>query len=62
MSEGRETIFEFIRLGGAVKVCAIDPETGIEAAIVADPAAGEEALTRLAQQKLDYVLAKRKAG
>lgn len=54
-----EVIFEFIRIGGAVKVTAIDPATGIEASIVGDPAVGETALKRLAQRKLDYVLAKR---
>ena len=58
MGEEREVIFEFIRVGGAVKVTAVDPATGTEAIIVGDPAAGEPALKRLARQKLDYVLAK----
>jgi hypothetical protein len=58
MAAERETIFEFIRIGASVKVTAVDPETGIEAIIVGDPAAGEAALKRLARQKLDYVLAK----
>lgn len=58
MAEERETIFEFVRVGGAVKVTAVDPATGAEASIVGDPAAGEAALKRLARQKLDYVLAK----
>jgi hypothetical protein len=58
MGAGRETIFEFIRIGATVKVTAVDPATGTEAIIVGDPAAGEEALKRLARQKLDYVLAK----
>jgi len=58
MAEERETIFEFVRVGAALKVTAIDPATGTEAAIVGDPAAGEAALKRLARQKLDYVLAK----
>jgi hypothetical protein len=58
MAAERETIFEFIRIGASVKVTAIDPVTGIEAIIVGDVAAGEEALRRLARQKLDYVLAK----
>ena len=58
MAEERETIFEFVRVGAALKVTAIDPATGTEASIVGDPAAGEAALKRLARQKLDYVLAK----
>lgn len=58
MAAERETIFEFIRIGATVKVTAVDAGTGVEACIVGDPAAGEAALKRLAQQKLDYVLAK----
>jgi hypothetical protein len=59
MAGEREVIFEFVRVGAAVKVCAVDAETGIEASIVGDPAASEAELKRLARQKLDYVLAKR---
>lgn len=59
LSGEREVIFEFIQLGGAVKVTALDTASGIEASIVGDPAAGEAALKRLALKKLDYVLAKR---
>lgn len=59
MGEGREVIFEFQRIGGAVKVTAVDAATGIEASIVGDPAAGEAALKRVARQKLDYVIARR---
>jgi len=59
MAEEREIIFEFVHVGAAVKVTAVDPATGTEATIVGDPAAGEAALRRLARQKLDYVLAKR---
>ncbi len=55
---GREVIFEFQRVGGAVKVTAVDAATGIEATIVGDPAAGEAALKRIARQKLDYVMAR----
>jgi hypothetical protein len=58
MTEERETIFEFLRVGVGVKVTAVDPETGTEVSIVGDPSAGETALKRLARQKLDYVLAK----
>ena len=55
----REVIFEFLRVGGVVKVTAVDAATGTEATIVGDPGAGEAALKRLAKQKLDYVMAKR---
>jgi len=60
VGEEREIIFEFVQVGASVKVTAVDPASGIEAVIVGDPAAGEAALKRLARQKLDYVLARRK--
>jgi hypothetical protein len=62
MAGAGETIFEIIRIGSAVKVTAIDASTGTEAVIVGDPAASESQLKRLAQQKLDYVLSKRRGG
>jgi hypothetical protein len=55
MSE-REVIFEFVRVGGAIKVTAVDAASGVEATMVGDPAAGEATLKRLARQKLEYVL------
>jgi uncharacterized protein DUF6898 len=55
----REVIFEFLRIGGAVKVTAVDAATGTEATIVGDPAAGETALKRIAKRKLDYVMARK---
>jgi hypothetical protein len=58
MAGEREVIFEFLHVGTAVKVTAVDVATGIEASIVGDPAAGETALKRLARQKLEYVRAK----
>lgn len=62
MAGEREIIFEFIRIGTSVKVTAVDAATGTEAIIVGDPAAGEDALKRLARQKLDYVLARGAPG
>ena len=59
MSDEREVIYEFIQIGGSVKVTAVDTLTGIEVSIVGDPAAGETALKQVAQRKLDWVLAKR---
>jgi len=58
MAGEREIIFEFLRVGAAVKVTAVDVATGIEASIVGDPAAGETALKQLARQKLEHVRAK----
>ena len=59
MGGEREVIFEFRRVGSAVKVSAVDVATGTEVSIVGDPAVGEAALQRLARRKLDYVLARR---
>jgi hypothetical protein len=56
---GEGFIIEFHRVGGAVKVTAVDPQTGIEATIVGDPRAGEAALARTAGQKLRYLLQRR---
>jgi uncharacterized protein DUF6898 len=60
VAERREVLFEFVRVGNAVKVSAIDSATGMEVSIVGDPTVGEAALKRLAARKLDYVLARRK--
>lgn len=51
-------IVEFLSMGDYVKVCAIDPRSGREVSIVGDPAAGKEALSRVAVRKLQYVLKK----
>lgn len=57
-ASGKEYYIEFVQSGRYVKVSAIDPESGAEASIVGDPAAGQERLERLAIQKLEYVLRK----
>ena len=59
MAGEREVIFEFVQLGGTVKVTAVDVATGVEVSIVGNPSAGEAALKRLALQKLTYVLERR---
>lgn len=59
MSGEREVIFEFVLIGTAMKITAVDAETGVEATIVGDPRAGRETLRRLARQKLDYVMRKK---
>jgi len=58
MAGGREIIFEFVRVGGSVKVTALDVASGVEVSIVGPASAGEASLKRLAKQKLDYVMAK----
>jgi hypothetical protein len=59
MAAEREVIFEFLQIGTALKVTAVDVASGIEAVIVGDPRASQEALRRLAKQKLDYVMNKK---
>ncbi len=56
----REVLIEIVQVGGSVKVSAIDPLTGTEVSIVGPPSAGEEALTRNAVNKLNYMLAKQR--
>ena len=53
-----EVIIEFLRIGNAVKVTAVDPESLIEVSIVGPPDAGEEMLKRTAIRKLEYVIDK----
>ncbi len=53
-------IIEFVSMGNMVKVSAIDPVTKREVSIVGDPAAGKEALSRLAVRKLQYVMSRKK--
>ena len=62
MPESREIIFEFQRVGGYVKVSAVDTLTSAEVSIVGPPSAGQVQLERLAAQKLEYVLQRRAAG
>lgn len=57
---GKEVLLEFQRIGNAVKVVAVDPESLVEVTIMGPSGAGEEALTRVAVRKLEYVLKKRK--
>jgi hypothetical protein len=57
-----EVIIEFLRIGNAVKVTAVDPESLVEVSIVGAPDAGEEMLKRTAIRKLEYVLDKKRRG
>ena len=56
-----EAIIEFRRIGTALQVIAIDPETGREVSMVGDPRLSRYELERLAVQKLRYVLNRRAA-
>jgi hypothetical protein len=54
-----EVLFEFQRVGKAVKVSAIHVATGTEVSLVGSPGAGEYGLKMAAIRKLTYVLGKR---
>ena len=57
----REVLFEFSPVGNSVKVCAVDPDTMVEATIFGPISAGEPVLKHAALQKLRYVLAKKRS-
>ena len=61
-TELREVLFEFSAVGNSVKVCAIDPDTMVEATIFGPVNADESALKHAALQKLRYVLAKKRSA
>ena len=58
--ELEEVLFEFVRVGKAVRVVAIDPESGTEIIMVGAPGYSHEHLKRLATQKLIYAIAKKR--
>ena len=58
MTADREVYFEFTAVGSAVKVAAIDAETGLEVAVMGPASAARADLERLALQKLKARLAK----
>lgn len=49
-------LIEFIQIGNAVKVSAVDPKTGIEVSIVGSPSMSRDHLSRVALRKLRYRL------
>lgn len=55
----REVLFEFHRIGNAVRVAAIDPRRNIEVTTVAAVGTPESTMKRVALRKLRYVIAKR---
>jgi hypothetical protein len=56
---GREVLFEFRRVGGSVKVSAIDVATQVEIAVVVPAGAPEAAMRAQALRRLAFVLARR---
>ena len=57
-----EVLFEFRPVGNILRVTAIDPKSGTEVIMVADPKYGEEVIKRLAARKLAYVISKKKSN
>ena len=57
----KEVLFEFQRHGNIMRVIAIDPATGTEVVMIADPRQTQTAIKRLAARKLAYVMAKNAA-
>lgn len=55
-----EYLIEFVQIGASVKVSAVDPVSGREVSIVGPASATRAQLTRVAVNKLKYVLAKDK--
>ncbi len=56
--EINEVLFEFVSVGRYLRVNAIDPSTGIEITMTADPRYDENHIKRIAARKLAYVLSK----
>ena len=52
-------IIEYTQLGGYMKVCAIDEETGIEAVSILPLNLSQKDMTTAAMQKLEYVIKKK---
>ncbi len=60
-NDAGEYLVEFIQVGTSVKVSAIDPASGREVSIVGPATASRHHLTRVAVNKLKYVLSKEKS-
>ena len=58
MSSGEGYILEFHKVGNSVKVTAIDPATGKEATIISPLNVPQEQASKIAVQKLEYILGK----
>ncbi len=55
---GEGYLIEFRQIGNSMKVSAVDPASGKEVSITGPANAARHDLTRLAVQKLEYVLRK----
>ena len=53
-----EVLIEFVQIGNSVKVSAVCAVTGREVSIVGSPQTSQAELTRVAVNKLKYVMAK----
>jgi hypothetical protein len=54
-----EYFIEYYSIGNSIKVTAIDPVTMTEVSIVGSPLVSQDALSRLAIRKLEYMLRKK---
>ncbi|WP_084005622.1 DUF6898 family protein [Magnetovibrio blakemorei] len=54
-----EVLFEFQRHGNIMRVTAIDPKSGTEVVMIADPRHSQTIIKRLAMRKLLYVMNKK---
>lgn len=57
----KEVLFEVQRHGNILRIVAIDPVTGTEVIMIADPRQSMEIIKRLAARKLLYVMEKNRA-
>lgn len=60
--DAAEVLFEFVRIGNAVKVMAFHVPTLTEVSVVAARGAAESYLKHLGLKRLEYVLAKQRGG
>jgi hypothetical protein len=56
----KEIFVEFVQVGNTIKATAIDPDTGLEAAIVGPANAPRATLAEAARRKLEYVAKKQR--
>jgi hypothetical protein len=57
-SDRSGVIIEYVRLGGLIRVSALDPASLVEVVLQGPAGAGESALRRAVLRKLNYVLAR----
>ena len=54
----RQVILEYTVVGRALKVVAVDPETGLEATIIAPSGTPRSEMDRVAMRKLERLIAR----